>query len=259
MKNLSFLILFSLLIALHSCVAVKDYKSDSQPITHELWDSLLKDHVAENGAVDYKGIQKDSVRFQKYLDLLSSAHPNKKNWTRDEQLAYWINAYNAFTIELILKHYPLKSIKDIKSGIPFVSDTWTIEFIDIEGATYNLNNIEHGIIRPNFKEPRIHFAVNCASISCPKLRREAYTAEKLEQQLTTATEEFLRTENKNKFISPDKAKVSKLFDWFKGDFKKVSPSVVSFINQYAPMQLNKDADLEFMEYDWNLNDVGAME
>lgn len=257
MKNLAFIFGVLFFVSLQSCVSVKEYKSDSKPVSHELWTELLQKHVAENGDVDYKGIIADSARFNEYLKLLSSAHPNKKNWSREEQLAYWINAYNAFTVKIIIDNYPVKSIKDIKEGIPFVSDTWTIEFIDIEERTYNLNNIEHGIIRPDFEEPRIHFAVNCASISCPKLRNEAYTAEKLDQQLTEQAESFLRTESKNKFYSADKIKVSKLFDWFKGDFKKTAPSVIAFINKYGPVQVNKDAEVEFMEYDWNLNDVGS--
>lgn len=264
MKNLAFIVGVLLVLALQSCAklpsalsSVSDYESDAKPITHELWTEILQKHVSENGDVDYKGIKADSVQFNKYIDLLSSGHPNEKHWTRNEQLAYWINAYNAYTVQLILDNYPVKSIKDIKSGQPFLSDTWTIEFINIEERTYNLNNIEHGIIRPDFKEPRIHFAVNCASISCPKLRNEAYTADKLEQQLTEQTEEFLRTASKNKFYSADKIKVSKLFDWFKGDFKDAAPTVIDFINKYAPIQVNKNATVEFMDYDWNLNDVGT--
>ncbi|MFK7935719.1 MAG: DUF547 domain-containing protein [Saprospiraceae bacterium] len=246
-----------LFLGLQSCVSVKEYNSNSKPVNHALWDTLVNEHVTASGDVDYKGFIADSTRFNNYLDLLSSAHPNKKNWSRDEQLAYWINAYNAFTVKIIIDNYPVESIKNIKEGLPFVSDTWTVEFIKIEDRMYNLNNIEHGIIRPNFKEPRIHFAVNCASISCPKLRNEAFTAEKLEKQLAEQARDFLRDESKNKFTSSEEVKLSKIFDWFKGDFKEKYPSVTAFVNEYGPIKLDTDASLDYLDYDWNLNDVGT--
>ena len=174
MRYLSFFFLSALLIISVNACKVSDYTGNARPVTHEIWDSLLREHVSEKGLVDYKGFIKDSIQFNKYLDLLSKNHPNDKNWSKDEQLAYWLNAYNAFTVKLIMDYYPVKSIKDIKNGIPFVNTVWDIKFIKIEDRTYDLNNIEHGIIRPTFKDPRIHMAVNCASISCPKLQnREA--------------------------------------------------------------------------------------
>ena len=110
------------------------------------------------------------------MEELRKGHPNDKHWTETEQLAYWINAYNAFTVELILDHYPVASIRDIKEGVPFINSVWDIDFIKIEGKTYSLNDIEHRILRREFDEPRIHFAIVCASISCPKLRNEAFEA-----------------------------------------------------------------------------------
>jgi len=242
-----------ILVLLQSC-SVKEYKSSSSPIQHGLWDSLMQTHVSEEGIVDYNGLKKDSLRLNKYIDLLSSAHPNKKNWSRDEQLAYWINAYNAFTIKIMVDNYPVESIKDIKNGIPFVNTVWDIKFINIEGANYDLNNLEHGIVRPNFNEPRAHFALNCASYSCPKLRNEAYTAAKLESQLVDQTKYFLNNERKNIIKDSNSAQLSKLFSWYSGDFKVDGKTVVEFINQYSEIQLAEDADISYLDYLWNAND-----
>ncbi len=254
MKNVRIFIIIFLFSTFQSCIKVKDYNSESKPVSHAIFDSLLRKYVNEAGYVDYKGFIKDSVQFNSYLDLLSRNHPNEKNWSKEQRLAYWINAYNAYTIKLICNYYPVKSIKDIKSGIPFVSDTWTIKFIKIEGKTYNLNDIEHGIIRPKFNDPRIHFAVNCASKGCPPLLNEAYTAEKLNAQLDSQAKAFINDGNRNKIKSANKADLSKIFTWFSGDFKKADKSVVAFINRYANTKLSEKAELNYQDYDWNLNE-----
>jgi uncharacterized protein DUF547 len=243
-----------IVILFQTSCGVKDYKSTSNPITHEIWDSLLQKHVTEEGQVDYQGIIQDSLKFNSYISLLKNNHPNTSNWSKDEQLAYWINAYNAFTVQLIVDNYPVKSIKDIKNGIPFVNTVWDIKFINIEGATYDLNNIEHGIIRENFKEPRIHFAVNCASVSCPRLRNEAFSAAKLDSQLADNARYFLANPLKNDFSNPDNLKLSKILKWYGGDFKgKKYGGVKGFIKKYGP-QHSEDANIEYLDYDWNLNE-----
>lgn len=234
---------------------VKDVKSDSKPIKHEDWDALVKKYVNEDGWVDYKGFMADSTRLQNYLDQLRKGHPNDKNWSKNEQLAYWINAYNAFTVELILDYYPVESIKDIKSGIPFVSTVWDIEFIEIEGQDYTLNNIEHGIIRPKFNEERIHFAVNCASYSCPKLLNEAFCAEHLDEQLDKATKAFINNPEKN-IIEEDRVKLSKLLNWYWSDFKGKYNSRIEFVNKYSAKKVNASAEVEYMDYLWSLNEQG---
>lgn len=253
MRYLKLLIFAFITVSMTACFKVKSYNSESKPINHALFDSLLKKYVNKEGFVNYEGFIKDSAAFNRYLDLLSKNHPNEKNWARNEQMAYWINAYNAFTIKLICNNYPVKSIKDIKKGIPFVSDTWTINFIKIEGKTYNLNNIEHGILRPKFNDPRIHFAANCASRSCPKLLNEAFTSEKLDAQLEAAGKAFINDGIRNKISSPKKGDMSKIFTWFAGDFKKTAPSVVAFLNRYSDVKLADNADLNYMDYDWSLN------
>jgi hypothetical protein len=241
----------SVITTLQSC-KVKDYASDSKPIDHGIWDKLTAKHVTPEGYVDYEGFIADSVQVNAYLALLGKHHPNDTHWSRDERLAYWINAYNAFTLKLIMDHYPVQSIKDIKNGIPFVNTVWDIKFIEIEDRTYDLNNIEHGIIRPKFAEPRIHFAVNCASVSCPRLRNEAYTAERLDSQLTDQTESFLADNSKNK-ISKNELQLSKLFTWYGGDFKNNGQEVIDFIRKYTDQEISDDAKVKYIEYNWDLN------
>ena len=255
MKNSKIILAFFYIFSLTACFkTVKDFNSESKPVSHAIYDSLLRNHVNTEGYVNYKGFIKDSVKFKSYLDLLSKNHPNDKNWSRDERLAYWLNAYNAFTIKLICDHYPLKSIKDVKKGIPLVSDTWTIDFIKIEGKTYNLNNIEHGIVRPKFEDPRVHFALNCASRGCPPLLNEAFVADKLNAQLDARAKTFINDGTHNKITSSNKAEVSKLFTWFSGDFKKASSSVIGFLNRFSNVKLKENADLSYSDYDWNLNE-----
>ncbi len=226
--------------------------SDTKPMTHEAWDKLVSKHVTESGVVNYKGIIQDSVQFNDYLQQLSSHHPNEANWTRDERLAYWINAYNAFTVKLILDHYPVKSIKDIKKGIPLVNSVWDIQFIEIGGKTYDLNNIEHGILRKEFYEPLIHFAINCASVSCPRLRNEAFNADNIDSQLQSQAMSFLSDPVKNQ-ITADHIRVSKLFFWFKGDFTN-NGSLIDFLNEHGPLRIDQDAQIDYLTYDWNLNE-----
>ncbi|MBL7814884.1 MAG: DUF547 domain-containing protein [Saprospiraceae bacterium] len=236
-----------------ACFHVRERDSQSKPISHAAFDSLLRKHVNTEGWVNYEGFIKDSVLFNAYLSLLSQNLPNDKYWQPNEQKAYWINAYNAFTIKLICNHYPIESIKDVQKGIPFVSDTWQIDFITIEGKKYNLNNIEHGILRPKFRDARIHAAINCASKSCPKLLNEAFVAEKLDKQLDEVMHMFINDVLKNKIVSPKKAELSKIFTWFAGDFKKNAPSVIAFINKFSNIQLNENAEIDYLEYDWQLN------
>lgn len=252
--NKKHILIFSfLLVSLSACFSVKERDSQSKPISHAAFDSLLRKHVNTEGWVDYEGFIKDSTVFDAYLNLLSKNLPNNKNWQPNEAKAYWINAYNAFTIKLICDHYPIESIKDVKKGIPLVSDTWQIEFIEIEGKKYSLNNIEHGILRPRYNDPRIHAAVNCASKSCPKLLNEAFVAEKLDVQLDSVMNMFVNDNVRNKISSSQKAELSKIFSWYAGDFKKANPSVIAFINKFSNIKLNENADVDFLDYNWQLN------
>lgn len=246
------LITIAIAILCFKCRTIKDYNGNSKPISHEKWSNLLKTNVNENGQVNYKGIIEEKDKFYEYINLLNNNHPNTKNWTKNERLAYWINAYNAYTVQLIIENYPLESIKDIKNGIPFINSSWDIKFIEIEGKTYDLNNIEHNILRKKFNEPRIHFAINCASVSCPALRTEAYETDKIEVQLEEQARLFLGNNTKNK-IDIDKVELSKIFSWFGKDFKK-DGTLIQYINQYTNIDIKEDAEQVFLKYDWNLNE-----
>ncbi|MCS6929637.1 MAG: DUF547 domain-containing protein [Saprospiraceae bacterium] len=229
-------------------------KTTSLPVSHERWDALLKKHVDSNGLVRYQELLRDSAELNAYLRLLEGAHPNDKTWTRAEQMAYWINAYNAFTIQLILRHYPVKSIKDIKQGIAFVNSVWDIKFIRIQGYTYDLNNIEHNILRPIFKDARIHAAINCASFSCPRLRNEAYVADRLDAQLDDAMRRFINDPLRNR-ISAEKAELSKIFSWFSRDFERDAGSIRAYLNRYAQTPIGPQTPISYLEYDWSLNEA----
>lgn len=247
------LIYLSILFLLFGCATVQGGEYTSEPVSHSSWDALLKKHVDEKGMVNYKGFIKDSLELNEYLSILESSHPNKEKWTDQEQLAYWINAYNAFTIRLIIRNYPVESIKDIAGGIPFINTPWDVKFIHIEGETYDLNNIEHGIIRKEFEEPRIHFALVCAAMSCPRLRTEAYTASKLDKQLDEEATYFFNNAEKNK-IATDKATLSKLMKWYSGDFKDAAPDIITYVNRYSKTQMASNATIEYMDYSWKLNE-----
>ena len=223
---------------------------DVLPVNHQAWTDLLEKHVDQKGMVNYTGFIMDSSELIQYLDLLSS-NPPGKSWSKAEQLAYWINAYNAFTVKLIIDYYPLESIKEIAGGLPMLDSPWDIKFFRIGGIPFDLNTIEHQILRAKFEEPRIHFAINCASISCPKLRTEAYSAQQLEQQLEEQTLDFLNDPERN-LISANETKLSRIFDWFQRDFVKQS-DIPTFIQQYN-VSINKEQKIQFLDYDWALNE-----
>ncbi len=229
-----------------SCNTATAKEETSKAPSHQRWDELVSKHVSESGIVDYKAFINNKDEFEQYISILTSSHPNKQ-WSKNEQMAYWINAYNAFTIKLILDNWPVKNIKNIGGG----KSPWDIEFIKIKGHTYDLNAIEHEILRKNFNDPRIHFAVNCASVSCPKLLNEAYTAKKLEQQLTARAKDFINHTSKNS-IKKDKIIISKIFKWYEEDFTQ-NGTLIDYINQYSNIQINKNAKIEYKPYNWSLN------
>jgi Protein of unknown function, DUF547 len=221
---------------------------------HSAFDRLLKKHVNDKGQVSYKGFKADQKEFNQYLAALSKTPPTAA-WSKQEQMAYWINAYNAYTIRLILDHYPVQSIKDIgsKIKIPFVTTPWAAKFFSIGGKKMSLDEIEHGNLRKNYNDPRIHFALVCASVSCPSLRNEAYTAARLDSQLDDQGRDFLNNPTKNK-VSKSSAQLSKYFDWYKGDWNENGQSVVKWVNKYSKTKLDANAKIEFQDYNWNLNE-----
>lgn len=229
------------------------FLGDINPVQHGEWDALVKKHVAQDGMVDYAGFVKDKKALQHYVDYLSTHQPSAK-WSKNEKLAYWINAYNAFTVKLIVDHYPVKSIKDIKKGIPFVNSVWDIPFIPMGKEKVDLNYIEHSILRKEFKDPRIHAAINCASFSCPLLRNEAYTANEIDRQLEDAMRKFINDPQRNQ-VDKSSVKISKIFSWFSGDFKLNGASVIDYLNKYAKKSIDYNAKMDYLDYDWDLNGI----
>jgi hypothetical protein len=228
---ITFLFLFSSLI--------------SAQVSHTQWDQLLQQHVTSKGEVDYNGMKADKAKLKSYIDVLKKNTPEAA-WKKEEIMAYWINAYNAFTIWLILERNENETIMNIEGG-----KAWDLKFIQLGGSTYSLNNIENDILRKDFKEPRIHFAVNCAAKSCPKLNNKAFTAANLNQEMNRLAKEFVNNSSKNQ-LSPNAAKVSKIFEWYKGDFT-MNGSLIDYLNKYALTNISSNAPVTYMEYDWNLN------
>jgi hypothetical protein len=233
------------------CLLLSNFSSLAQP-SHQMWDELLKKNVSASGAVDYSGFLTDSVKLNSYLKVLSENPPNEQ-WSINEIKAFWINAYNAFTVKLILNHYPVKSIKDIAGSIYKVNTAWDIKFINIGNETLDLNNIEHKKLRGQFNDPRIHMAVNCASYSCPKLRNEAYKATTLENQLNDQSRDFLMDKRKNDLSNLTHLKLNKIFSWYSGDFKKDGNTLESFIEKHTGLEIPENAKIDYLDYNWSLN------
>lgn len=210
---------------------------------HEVFDKLLKSYVSSSGKVNYRGIKTNEKALNEYLSILSSNIP-VESWSRNEKMAYWINAYNAFTIKKVIDNYPLKSIKDLNGG-----KVWDQKFITLGNKSYSLNEIENQILRTTYKDPRIHFAVNCAAKSCPPLTNKVFTASNLNQMLDRNTKDFINDISQNK-ISENKIIISNIFDWYKSDFN----DIIDYLNKYSTTKINKNAKITFNVYDWNLNE-----
>lgn len=243
-------LMFSVLVSLSVVAQTDSKKPDCSPPDHSDWSVLLQRYVNSDGWVGYKGFQKDSVELNRYLTQLSVCPPSG-SWTTNEKLAYWINAYNAFTVKLIIDHYPVASIKDIKKGIPFINSVWEMDFFEIGGKSFDLSKIEHGILRKEFNEPRIHFAIVCASRSCPILLNKAYDPKTLEEQLEAQAKRFINDSSRN-VLDKDEIQLSAIFKWFKKDFTQ-NRTLKDFINKYSEVDISSNAKVTYLDYDWNLN------
>jgi hypothetical protein len=247
-KLLWFGILFGWMVTVRC--ALPKVNSSALPVDHSDLSSILQKHVDADGCVNYLSLQSDSSTLNQYLAKLQQHHPNA-TWSENERKAYWINAYNAFTLQLIVRNFPVSSIKDLGGSIYKVNTAWDIRFITIESATYDLNNIEHDILRKEFNDPRIHFAINCASESCPVLLNEAYVADQLDAQLDSAAVRFINDPKRNA-IGAASAEISRIFLWFRGDFTE-SQSIQEFISMYSRIPLTKSTKISHLPYDWSLN------
>jgi len=211
---------------------------------HLMWEEVLIKYVDDSGNVNYKELTSDPGPLLGYLDHMSE-NPPAPTWTRADSLAYYINLYNAATVKLILNNYPLTSITDINKP-------WDKKWIKYGGELISLGEIEHKILR-KMNEPRIHFAINCASFSCPKLLNEAYTEDKLHKQLDKVTKDFINDPSRN-IISENKVELSKIFKWYKKDFEN-NGSLIAYLNQYLKSSINPDAKIEYIKYNWSLNET----
>ena len=243
--------------------------------THAAWTALLRKHVrlvrgGQATQVAYAGFAADRARLKAYLDSLSAVGPAVfATWSKAERQAFLINAYNAFTVELILTRYPdLKSIKDL-GGL--LSSPWKPRWILLLGDKVSLDDIEHAMLRKrgDYDDPRVHFAVNCASIGCPALREEAFVAARLDAQLDEQTLRFMSDRTRNRYDARrGRLELSKIFDWYGEDFRlghRGIASLPAFAARYAEQLADAPADREriraglvdivFADYDWSLNDA----
>jgi len=250
-SRFSFLLI---LLILFSCQSPLVGMAGSPPPSHQLWNELLKSNVKPDGQVDYKGFIREKPKLEKYLKLLSENAPDRKTWSKNQQLAYWINVYNAFTVKLIVDNYPTKSIRDLGPSlkIPLIKDVWHYKFFKIAGVEMSLDEVEHSILRKEFEEPRIHFAINCASVSCPPLLNEAFVVDRLEEQLTRVATAFVNDPTRNN-LGVTRLQLSPIFSWFKGDFTKKG-TLIDFLNKYSKVKISPSASISFLEYNWKLNE-----
>jgi len=220
-------------------------------VDHALFASLLSKHV-KDGVVDYQGFKDDEAILDQYLEALAAVNP--ESLSTDDQFAFYVNAYNAWTIKLILSRYPdIRSIKDLGS---LLSSPWKKTIARIDGGLLTLDQIEHDILRKRFKDPRVHFAVNCASKSCPPLQGEPFTGSRLNDQLNQAAQAFINAPRFNR-LEGETLWVSKIFDWFSEDFHG---DVIGYFIKYADAPLNDQLvknkgriKVRYMDYDWSLN------
>ena len=231
---------------------------------HEAWTAILKTHV-RGDRFDYAALKKDRAALDRYLRSLEAVTREQHDaWTREQRYAYWIDVYNAYTVSLVAEKHPVDSIKDIGS---LFTEVWDLELVPLKhlfpeakGAKLTLNDVEHRILRPGFRDARVHAAVNCASIGCPPLRAEAFVAEKLDAQLDEQVRLWLADPARTRY---DRAKgrveVSKIFDWFEEDFVRDAGSVQAWVAKYAPpaeadwIRSAKKLAIAYRDYSWKLN------
>ncbi len=249
-KSAIILAVFIIIVAgLHPSVSAAGFD-------HSIFDQVLKTFVNNKGLVDYNGIAGDQS-FKKYMESLKTAQTD--TMSRDGQLAFWINAYNAVTIDKVIKWKPKKSVRET-----FVPGVWsgtkffTTREHTVAGKRYSPDDIEHEILRKQFKDPRIHFAIICASSSCPPLPRFAYTGDNVQAKLEEETRKYINSERGTQIVSAKNTLyLSKLFDWFAGDFESKSGSVLDFIKPYLNESslafVEQKPQIKYIHYDWALN------
>ncbi len=254
---LLFLSVLSVLFQYHYRVEAdsREQQPDNYPpFSHDQFNMVLPEHV-DKGNVDYAKLKANPQKLETYLDMVSVANPTEMNY--NTQLAFWINTYNALVIKGVIDHYPTKSVRKVKWFGGFFS---RLKF-QVAGNTYTLNQIEHDIIRKEFVDPRVHFALVCASKSCPPIENTVYLPETIEEQLDAVTLKFVTNPEKVR-IDRDKRIVylSKIFKWYEKDFTEGYDGVADFLADYlspedADFVLAKDVKYHYLDYDWTLNDI----
>ncbi|MEM6668815.1 MAG: DUF547 domain-containing protein [Pseudomonadota bacterium] len=231
-----------------------------QTIDHGLWGKFLSAHVIEdrNGPnlVSYAAVSPaESSALDQYLGAMAAVPISA--FSRDEQMAYWVNLYNALTVRVILDHPAAESIRDIDISPGLFSDgPWDKKLIEVEGEQLSLNDIEHRILRPIWKDPRIHYAVNCASIGCPDLQAQPFTGGALNAQLEAAARAYVN-DPRGVTVVGDEIIVSKIYGWFIEDFGDDQTGVLAHLQRYAEPELKKElsriGEIADVAYDWSLN------
>lgn len=235
-------------------------ETNIEVIDHSIWQEILQRHIlSEESGInlfDYSSaLAQSDAQLDSYLSQLSSIDP--RTYSSAEQLAYWINLYNALTVDLILDNYPVDSIT--KLGGLFEFGPWDKELIEIAGESLTLNDIEHRILRPIWQDPRIHFAVNCASIGCPNLQAIAFTSENTEELMQISAIQYLSHVRGASFDERGRLQLSSIFDWYAEDFGDNQSQLLNSLGNYAPADLAErlrayDGRIDY-EYDWDLNDL----
>jgi hypothetical protein len=238
--------------------------------THSVFSALLQKHVVA-GEVDYAALHKKPAELVKYVESLSSVSEKAFNgWRRDDQIAYLVNLYNAATLQLILDHYPVKSIRKIGSVL---KSPWDLPIVTLHGKQLSLNNVEHDILRKQYDEPRLHMALVCAAKSCPPLRSEAYTGELLDQQLHDQAKVYIASDAGAMIdVDANRVSVSAIFKWYGGDFVKAHAAhlpkghhsdsergTLGFVSRYVEETdrnfiLRGNYRVRYLDYDWSLNE-----
>lgn len=236
----------------------------TRSVDHAAWTAFLERHVVPDAAgvhrVDYAGVAaEDRAALRAYLEALQAVPVS--GLARDEQLAYWINLYNAKTVAIVLDDYPVDSIRDIKFGSTLALGPWGKKVVEVEGRPLSLNDIEHGIVRPVFAEPRIHYALNCAAIGCPNLARSAYAAADLDAMLEAGARAYVNDPRGVRFAG-DELTASSIYNWFRPDFGGSEGAVLDHLRRYAEpdlaARLAGRRTIDAYQYDWALNDANAV-
>ena len=233
-------------------------------VDHSAWDNFLGKYIKPDATglnlVDYGGVTPaDKNALVAYLDLLQETNVTGLN--RKEQQAYWINAYNAITVNLIIDKFPVDSIRDVSTGLGslFNLGPWDTKIFTVEDQELTLNDIEHGILRPIWKDPRIHYSVNCASYGCPNLMDKAWTSENTEELLNEGARTFVNSDRGIQNISGNRVKVSSIYHWYKEDFGGTDKGVIDHLKIYAAGEkaelLKNVTRVNDHDYDWKLNTV----